>query len=125
MTSRFAMPPLRRRILTRRYLLGRPLPQPARPHQAVCTSARRTSRLFQVRVRFPDWVILGDPPPAYDLALATELLAGSEEFPDHPGDMFVLLIEYRYALEALVDAGHAHGTARAAAPASTLALRQH
>jgi hypothetical protein len=105
MTSRFAMPPLRRRIFRRRYLLGRPLPQPARPHPTIRTSAQRTSPFFRVRVRYPDWVIRGDAPPPYDLAMATELLAGSDEFPDDPGDMFVLLTEYRYALEALVDAG--------------------
>jgi hypothetical protein len=74
--SRFAYvrQPLRKRILRRRYLLGRPLPQPGRPRRTICAYARRMSRFSRVKVHYPDWVIRGDPPPAYDLALASELL---------------------------------------------------
>lgn len=107
MTSRFAMPPLRERLLRRRYLLGRPLPQPARPRRTICATARRISRFSRVRIRYPDWVLRGDPPPAYDLVMAAELLAGSGEFPDDRDALFILLTEYRYALEALVAAGRA------------------
>ena len=72
MISRLAILPLREMTLRRRYLLGRPLPQPAGPRRTICASARRVSRFSRVRIRYPDWVLRGDPPPAYDLDMAAE-----------------------------------------------------
>ena len=104
--SRFAYvrQPLRKRILRRRYLLGRPLPQPGHPRPTICAYAKRMSRFSRVQIHYPDWVVKGDPPPAYDYALARELLERTDELPDDPDGMLILVTEYRYALGALVRA---------------------
>jgi hypothetical protein len=107
--SRFAYvrQPLRKRILRRRYLLGRPLPQPGHPRRTICAYAKRMSRFSRVQIHYPDWVIKGDPPPVYDFALARELLERTDEFPDDPSGMLIIMTEYRHALGALVRAERA------------------
>jgi hypothetical protein len=114
MMGQLTIPWLRETILRRRYLLGRPLPQPAGPRRTICASARRVSRFSRVHIRYPDWVLRAEPPPAYDLDMAAELLVHSGEFPDDLGGMVILLTEYRYALAALVDAGYAKASRPAA-----------
>ena len=107
--SRFAYvrEPLRKRILRRRYLLGRPLPQPGRPRRTICSCARRMSRFSRVKIRYPDWAVNGAPRPVYDYDLACELLERTGEFPDDPSGLLILASEYRYALKALVRAERA------------------
>jgi hypothetical protein len=109
MSSRYeyVAPPLRERLFKKRYLLGHPLPQPAHPRRTICTSAMRMSRFYRVKIRYPDWVLTGTPPPIYDLDLARELLERTSELPDDPGGMVILNSELRYALGALVRAASA------------------
>jgi|ERR1022692_3838512 hypothetical protein len=65
--------------------------------RTIAVTGRSRSRLSRLRVRYPDRA----PHPAYDTALARELLAFTGELPDSKHALVVLLTEYRHALYAL------------------------
>jgi hypothetical protein len=83
-----------------------------RPGRTIAVTARSSSRLARLKVRYPsqrparfsryarrypDQL----PHPHYDAELALELLASTGELPDTRRGLVVLLTEYRHALHAL------------------------
>jgi hypothetical protein len=65
--------------------------------RTITVTARSHSRLSRLKVRYPGQV----PHPAYDTALARELLAFTGELPASKHGLVALLTEYRHALYAL------------------------
>jgi hypothetical protein len=66
--------------------------------------------LSRLKIIYPQWMIDHAKRPAYDVAMARQLLALTGEFPGSKRGLYVLLAEYRHALHALalqVDALHA------------------
>jgi len=65
--------------------------------RTIAVTAPRRSRFSRLRVVYPDHA----PQPAYDVALARELLGRTGEIPHSKRGLVVVLTEYRHALHAL------------------------
>ena len=71
------------------------------PMRTIGVTARSSSRFARLKVRYPhDY--RGDR--HYDAELARELLARTSELPQSKHDLEVVITEYRYALQDLIDA---------------------
>jgi hypothetical protein len=77
---------------------------PRQIRRVMLVAVRRISRLSPLRTDLPEWVIRGDPRPAYDAARARDLLAGTAEFPCSRSGTLAALHEYRYALHDILAA---------------------
>jgi hypothetical protein len=80
----------------------------AAPRTIAVRCRRPGRRLSRLRIEYPPWARSGAPLPAYDAAMARQLLAMTGELPASKRGLEIVLAEHRRALHDLISAaGHA------------------